>query len=133
MTGHTPCSNDVDAPRPALSPHPHRFLDTLQLPLHQFNPSGTEETMTASSENNPICPRCGGYIPNNETPGAYPGALSRISTDPSEHIEICSACGLAEAMIQWSGLPLPTPDTWPLAAAHSREYGPPATPRETTT
>lgn len=42
----------------------------------------------------PICPRCEGYIPNNDTPGAYPGALSRLDNKT----EICSACGTDEAM-----------------------------------
>ncbi len=39
------------------------------------------------------CPRCGGLIPNNESPGAYPGALSRVDNKT----EICSSCGSAEA------------------------------------
>jgi len=38
------------------------------------------------------CPRCGGYIPNNADPGAYPGALSRFE----DETEICSPCGTAE-------------------------------------
>jgi hypothetical protein len=41
----------------------------------------------------PICPSCGGFIPNNETPGAYPGALSRRGD-----YEVCSNCGVREAM-----------------------------------
>ena len=40
------------------------------------------------------CPTCDGKIPNNETPGAYPGALSRRDNVT----EICSACGTREAM-----------------------------------
>jgi len=44
--------------------------------------------------NKPICPACGGYIPNNETPGAYMGALSRRDNKT----EICSPCGNREAM-----------------------------------
>ena len=44
--------------------------------------------------NNPICPMCDEYIPNNNEPGKYPGALSR----QDNKTEICSACGLAEAM-----------------------------------
>ena len=50
------------------------------------------------SEPFPVCPTCGGYIPNNDTPGAYPGALSR----KDNLTEICSACGTAEAM---AGIP----------------------------
>lgn len=45
----------------------------------------------------PLCPRCGGYIPNNEEPGKYPGALSRWDNST----EICSACGTDEAMKQF--------------------------------
>ena len=41
-----------------------------------------------------VCPRCEGWIPNNEQPGAYPGALSRRDNGT----EICSACGTAEAV-----------------------------------
>lgn len=42
------------------------------------------------------CPRCLGGIPNNDERGAYPGALSR--TD--DKTEVCSDCGLAEAIEQ---------------------------------
>jgi hypothetical protein len=42
-----------------------------------------------------ICPRCNdNFIPNNETPGAYIGALSRADNKT----EICSQCGEEEAM-----------------------------------
>lgn len=40
------------------------------------------------------CPRCGGYIPNNDEPGAYPGALSRYDNET----EVCSDCGMGEAL-----------------------------------
>lgn len=40
------------------------------------------------------CPRCGGAIPNASTPGAYPGALSRRDNAT----EICSDCGMREAL-----------------------------------
>ena len=40
------------------------------------------------------CPRCEGFIPNNETPGYYCGALSRADNKT----EICSECGTAEAL-----------------------------------
>jgi RNA polymerase subunit RPABC4/transcription elongation factor Spt4 len=43
------------------------------------------------------CPNCGGFIPNNETPGAFPGALSR----KDNKTEICSECGTAEAILEW--------------------------------
>jgi hypothetical protein len=48
-----------------------------------------EPTMAA-----PTCPRCGHYIPNDETPGLYPGALSR----EDGKTEICSACGREEGL-----------------------------------
>lgn len=51
---------------------------------------------TLSAEGKPVCPRCGGFIPNNEHPGAYPGALSRRDNET----EICSACGQEEAFLQ---------------------------------
>ncbi len=40
------------------------------------------------------CPKCSGFIPNNETPGAYSGAISRLDNST----EICSACGTQEAL-----------------------------------
>lgn len=39
-----------------------------------------------------ICPRCIGFMPNNRTPGAHSGAVSR--TD--KKTKICSACGIDE-------------------------------------
>lgn len=42
----------------------------------------------------PICPKCKNYIPNNESPGEYPGAMSRLDSN----IEICSDCGVQEAL-----------------------------------
>ena len=42
----------------------------------------------------PVCPKCSGYIPSNENPGAYPGAISRADNKT----EICSACGMNEAL-----------------------------------
>lgn len=44
------------------------------------------------------CPRCGGGIPNNATPGKYVGALSRVDNKT----EICSSCGTNEAMFGFS-------------------------------
>lgn len=41
-----------------------------------------------------ICPVCSGYIPNNKTPGAYMGAISRRDNKT----EICSPCGTMEAL-----------------------------------
>lgn len=41
-----------------------------------------------------LCPRCRGFIPNNLTPGFYPGAISRVDNKT----EICSDCGREEAL-----------------------------------
>lgn len=49
----------------------------------------------------PVCPACGGYIPNNDTPGAYPGALSRRDNET----EICSECGQREAFEDMGWMP----------------------------
>jgi|APSaa5957512576_1039674.scaffolds.fasta_scaffold98720_2 hypothetical protein len=45
------------------------------------------------------CPICRGMIPNNETPGAYPGAMSRFDN----RTEVCSLCGSVEALIGLMG------------------------------
>ena len=60
------------------------------------------------------CPRCGGAIPNDAEPGAYPGALSRVDN----LTYVCSDCGGLEALFQWfnKGEPLPNVYT-PLRAA----------------
>lgn len=43
-----------------------------------------------------ICPRCkDSFIPNNDMPGAYPGALSRVDNKTY----ICSECGVMEALM----------------------------------
>ena len=46
----------------------------------------------------PICPRCNGFIPNNQHPGEYPGALSRLDNKT----EICSSCGIDEALADFN-------------------------------
>jgi len=71
------------------------------------------------------CPRCGGWIPNDETPGAYMGAMSRymvpIDGELRRCIEICSACGEHEAFQQAGMYPrgsdptgLTPPHDWPI-------------------
>lgn len=40
-----------------------------------------------------LCPLCKGWIPNNDNPGLYRGAISR----KDNKTEICSACGVLEA------------------------------------
>ena len=52
------------------------------------------------------CPRCEHQIPNDESPGLFPGALSRVDNET----EICSACGMDEAIGQGL-IPL---DQWPV-------------------
>ena len=47
------------------------------------------------SESHPRCPICFGYIPNDLTPGKYPGALARYDNQT----EICSDCGTVEALV----------------------------------
>lgn len=47
---------------------------------------------------NLVCPRCGHYIPNDETPGKYIGAMSRTDNKT----EVCSACGTEEGLVQFS-------------------------------
>ena len=56
---------------------------------------------------NNTCPRCGGGVPNNLTPGAYPGALSRSDNKT----EVCSECGTAEAMMDFMNVPY-TQENW---------------------
>lgn len=59
---------------------------------------------------NLTCPRCLGFIPNNDDPGAYIGAMSRADN----HTEVCSACDQEEAMQDFVG-DGPTPLVrWPV-------------------
>ena len=55
----------------------------------------------AESETYPRCPICFEYIPNNQTPGKYPGALARYDNQT----EICSECGTTEAMLGFMATP----------------------------
>lgn len=74
----------TDKPRDTLLPREQRH--------HLLQTQGEYGT-------NLVCPRCGGGIPNSKTPGAYPGALSRLDNET----EICSDCGYREAMYQMFG------------------------------
>lgn len=49
------------------------------------------------------CPRCGGGIPNDLDRGVYPGAISRTDNKT----EICSGCGVDEAMEDYMGSLMP--------------------------
>ena len=59
----------------------------------------SEEVNDMSKKTAQPCPSCRGMIPNNETPGAYPGALSRFDNQT----EVCSLCGSVEALIGLMG------------------------------
>lgn len=52
------------------------------------------DSFNADEKMGPICPICKGFIPNNEQPGAYMGAISRVDNKT----EICSQCGRDEAL-----------------------------------
>lgn len=54
-------------------------------------------------------------IPNNEMPGACPGALSRADNKT----EICSECGLDEALTQWMDGYIAAVEEWPIAGKHA--------------
>lgn len=57
-----------------------------------------------------ICPRCEyNWIPCNERPGEYPGALSRANNKT----EICSRCGEEEALEDMRGRLTPV-HQWPI-------------------
>jgi hypothetical protein len=60
--------------------------------------------MTRKTPDN-VCPRCVGFIPSNERPGEYMGAISRIDNTT----EICSECGTEEALLL-----LADTDNWPV-------------------
>lgn len=58
-----------------------------------------------------ICPRCqDSLIPNNESPGKYPGAISRADNKT----EICSSCGHDEAMKDWQDNGCEPVEAWPI-------------------
>lgn len=66
----------------------------------------------------PMCPRCEGFIPNNMTPGRYPGAISRVNNKT----EICSDCGREEALsIEALNAPWPVSSQFPVAASRAFE------------
>jgi hypothetical protein len=63
-----------------------------------------------------ICPRCkDNWIPCNERPGEYPGALSRADNET----EICSACGEDEALKDFFDGGCETTDAWPVVRAYN--------------
>ncbi len=56
---------------------------------------GFGPTALGAESQAPVCPICYNYIPNNQNPGAYPGALARYDNQT----EICSDCGTTEALV----------------------------------
>lgn len=54
----------------------------------------------------PQCPRCLGFIPRNEKPGQYIGALSRMDNQT----EVCSECGTEEALVALIAI-----EEWPIS------------------
>jgi hypothetical protein len=61
------------------------------------------------------CPRClKNLIPNNDHPGEYPGAMSRVEVDGRRIIEICSVCGEDEAFEEFFGQHLTPVGKWPI-------------------
>jgi len=69
------------------------------------------------------CPRCGHWIPNDQKPGAHPGAISRHfatrGSDRYRGAEICSICGIEEAFLQFSGADL-SQEIWPITAKEGK-------------
>lgn len=63
---------------------------------------------TKEINHNLLCPRCLGAIPNNEFAGMYPGALSRTDNKT----EICSDCGVQEALENYHDGQPKSQDSW---------------------
>lgn len=66
--------------------------------------------MNAKEEKEIVCPRCLGFIPSNDAPGMYPGAISRADNKT----EICSACGTDEAMQDYINGAVTSRDMFPI-------------------
>lgn len=65
-----------------------------------------------------ICPRCqDNWIPNNQQPGHHPGAISRADNKT----EICSACGVDEAMKDHFDNGCEQNNQWPVARKYNSE------------
>ena len=60
-----------------------------------------------------MCPRCQfSWIPTNAHPGKYPGAISRADNKT----EICSDCGTAEAIQDFTAGASTPVSMWPVAS-----------------
>lgn len=66
-----------------------------------------------------MCPRCLGAIPCAAYPGAYPGALSRTDNET----EICSDCGLKEAMEFLAVGQVAPQEKWGITKRNGKPYG----------
>lgn len=58
---------------------------------------------------NSVCPRCLGNVPDAHNKGKYPGALSRVA-----NMEICSECGLDEALRDFRKEEPVQVENWPI-------------------
>lgn len=75
------------------------LLDDIQKILMNILPYMADNVnVTVRCHDAGICPRCGHFLPNDMTPGAYPGALSRWDNET----EICSRCGQQEAFLDFA-------------------------------
>jgi hypothetical protein len=84
----------------------NNFKETLG-----FGGVGSESLLFSRKFKLMICPRClTNQIPNNENPGLYPGALSRVDN----LTEICSDCGLQEALEDFFKGSLSPISSWPV-------------------
>lgn len=77
--------------------------------------------MTDTKTEYPACPRCNGFVPNNNHPGEYPGAWSRkgrayeAALDADQYTYVCSDCGTEEAFVQMAGgMTALEAEEWPL-------------------
>lgn len=98
-----------------------RFEQEKQLGFHPDHTEPERNEMTTTK----VCPRCRGYIPNNDTPGLYMGAISRWDNET----EVCSACGTEEAFEQLGAgvgynrgghVGVTPPEKWPVVSDRRR-------------
>ena len=78
---------------------------------------GFGPTALGAESQPPVCPICYNYIPNNQNPGAYPGALARYDNQT----EICSDCGTTEALVGMMA-PAEVLSTWEQSDRSFKDY-----------
>jgi|DEB19_MinimDraft_3_1074340.scaffolds.fasta_scaffold01445_16 hypothetical protein len=83
--------------------------------MSELHPAGTNRKGISVVPK--ACPRCisHDWIPNNNKPGAYPGAISRADNAT----EICSACGEDEALKDFFDGGCEAVDAWPVVRTYS--------------